>query len=141
METRARHLLAEYHGCDRERLADVDGVRTLLEAAARAAGATVVQSVFHRYSPQGVTGVVVLEESHLSVHTWPETGYAAADLYTCGQCRPEAAHEVLRAGFDAARAEVMQVARGIEGPRGMRVEAHYGETTAPSTEDPESPEP
>jgi len=130
MDTKARHLLAEYHGCDRDLLEDVEGVRALLEAAARAAGATVVQSVFHRFSPQGVTGVVVLEESHLSVHTWPETGYAAADLYTCGDCRPEAAHEVLFAGLCAARAEVMQVARGLPGARGMRIEQHFGQTAS-----------
>lgn len=139
METKARHLLAEYHGCDVGLLGDVDGVRALLEAAARAAGATVVQSVFHRFSPQGVTGVVVLEESHLSVHTWPETGYAAADLYTCGDCRPEEAHRVLFAGLLAERAEVMQVARGLPEARGMRVEAHFGEGPRPDDAEPAGP--
>ena len=116
--TRAQHLLVEYHGCNCAILNDVDAVRALLRRAAEAAGATVVAEVFHPYRPQGVTGVVVIEESHLSVHTWPECGYAAVDFYTCGDCVPERADEVLRAGFEAERAEVLLVHRGLESPDG-----------------------
>jgi S-adenosylmethionine decarboxylase proenzyme len=99
-------------------LNDLDAVRTVMRRAARAAGATVVAEVFHPYRPQGVTGVLVIEESHFSVHTWPECGYAAVDFYTCGECRPERADEVLREGLRAERAEVLLVRRGLASERG-----------------------
>ncbi|MCA9591679.1 MAG: adenosylmethionine decarboxylase [Myxococcales bacterium] len=114
ISTRARHLLAEYHGCDCTTLNDVEKVRALMRRAAEAAGATVVAEVFHEYRPQGVTGVVVIEESHLSVHTWPECGYAAVDFYTCGESIPERADAVLREGLSAEQAEVMIVDRGLD---------------------------
>ena len=87
-------------------------------SAAEAAGATVVAEVFHDYRPQGVTGVVVIEESHLALHTWPECGYAAIDFYTCGDCRPEAAVEVLREGLRAVECEQVVVRRGLRRPGG-----------------------
>ncbi len=120
--TRARHLLVEYEGCDRALLDDLDRVRQILREAATAAGATVVAEAFHRYRPQGVTGVLVIEESHLSVHTWPEHGFAALDFYTCGDCVPERADEVLRRAFGATHAEVLLVERGLRVPgESMRV--------------------
>ena len=79
------------------------------------AGSTIVASVFHPFTPQGVTGVVVLEESHLSIHTWPEHGYVAVDFYTCGDCEPELAHEFLSRELGAQYTEVMFVDRGMEG--------------------------
>ncbi len=124
METRGAHLLAEYHGCDRARLDDTGRVEQMMRAAAAAAGATVVAVCFHRFSPQGVTGVVVVEESHLSIHTWPEHGYAAVDFFTCGVCDPEAAHRVIADGLGAGRAELLTVERGLVGARSMRVGAH-----------------
>jgi S-adenosylmethionine decarboxylase len=111
--TLAKHLLVEYHGCDAAVLGDLEAVRRLMREAALAAGATPVAEVFHPYRPQGVTGVIVIEESHFSVHTWPECGYVAVDFYTCGQCVPERADQVLRAGFKADRAEVLLVRRGL----------------------------
>jgi len=123
LETFATHLLVELDGCEKSVLDDEARVRALMTQAALAAGATVVAEVFHRYSPQGVTGVVVIEESHLSVHTWPECGYAAVDFYTCGKCRPERAVEVLREGFLAERIEIVTVSRGLRSPAGsVRVE-------------------
>ena len=77
------------------------------------AGSTIVASVFHPFTPQGVTGVVVLEESHLSIHTWPEHGYASVDFFTCGQGLPDRAHEVIRRGLRAEHAELMMVDRGV----------------------------
>ena len=111
--TRAKHLLVEYEGCDCAILDDLECVTSLMREAAVAAGATVVAEAFHRYRPQGVTGVLVIEESHFSVHTWPEHGYAAVDFYTCGECRPELADQVLRRGFGAKHAEVALVERGL----------------------------
>lgn len=117
-------MLVEYHGADPAVLQDAERIRALLVEAAEAAGATVVQVVLHRFSPQGVSGVVLVEESHLSIHTWPETGYAAVDFYTCGDGDPEAAHQVLVAAFRPSRWEQMMVERGLEGPEGMAMRHH-----------------
>ncbi len=112
MDTLARHLLVELHGCDRAMLNDVEALRSLMRRAASAAQATVVAEVFHRYAPHGVTGLLVIEESHFSLHTWPEQGYAAADFYTCGSLLPELALELLCAGLSATRFDSVTVERG-----------------------------
>lgn len=128
MNTRGRHLLVEYAGCDREVLSDLARVESLMKRAAEAAGARIVASVFQPFVPQGVTGVVVIEESHLSIHTWPEHAYAAVDVFTCGACHPERAHEVLCAGLFAQRCEILHVDRGLEAPGPMmRPRDHHSE--------------
>lgn len=123
MNTESRHLLVEYHGCDTAILNDRHAIEALLVRAAKAANTSVVASVFHRFTPQGVSGVVVIEESHLSVHTWPEKGYAAVDFYTCGDGNPELAHETLVEGLKPQRCEQMLVHRGLSALDGssMRV--------------------
>ncbi len=83
-----------------------------MRQAAEAAHATVVGSIFHTFAPQGVSGVVVVEESHFSIHTWPEYGYAAVDCYTCGDCTPQAAHELILKELGAETCEVMTLGRG-----------------------------
>jgi S-adenosylmethionine decarboxylase len=131
LDSASRHWLVEYHGCDPAILNDRDRVRLLLREAAEAAGATVVAEVFHPYAPHGVTGVIVIEESHLSVHTWPEYGYAASDFFTCGDCRPELAHQVLSQGFAARRVERMVVGRGLRGAgASLSVQEHVREPSA-----------
>jgi len=85
MNKLGRHLLVEFTGCDRAKLNDLNAIRTILMEAARKAGATVVNSTFHEYNPHGLSGVVVIAESHMSIHTWPEYGYAAVDFFTCGE--------------------------------------------------------
>ena len=115
MKPFGRHLLAEYRGCESTLLNDIDLISKALRQAAVEAGSTIVASVFHQFTPQGITGVVVLEESHLSIHTWPEHGYVAVDFYTCGDCEPELAHEYLSRELGAKHTEVMFVDRGIEG--------------------------
>lgn len=99
-----------------------------MRQAAIAAGTSIVASVFQPFQPQGVTGVVVVEESHLSIHTWPECGYAAVDFFTCGESLPEAAHRVLFDGLKAGRAEKIFVERGLsfEG-QAMRLRSHTTE--------------
>jgi S-adenosylmethionine decarboxylase proenzyme len=123
METRSRHLLLELHGCRPEALDDPATVRRLLEEATASAGATLLRTVVHQFSPQGVTGVAVIAESHLSIHTWPEAGYAACDFYTCGDCDPEPAGAVLAEGLGASRVERLAIVRGLgPGRRGPGVE-------------------
>ena len=111
--TLGKHLLVEYQGCNKELLNDQEFLEQLLQEAAKATGATVVQVAFHRFAPQGVSGVVVVEESHLSIHTWPEDGYAAVDLYTCGDCKPMLAHPIIQQGLEANQTETLEVQRGI----------------------------
>lgn len=122
LDTKGQHLLVEYHGCESTILNDPEAVEGLLRQAATAAGAHIVGSLFHRFTPQGVSGVVVIEESHLSIHTWPEKGYAAIDFYTCGDCQPELAHQTIVDELKPQRCEKMLVHRGLnDGGPSMRV--------------------
>ncbi len=114
----------EYKGCNKALLDDRDALERLMIRAAIAAGASVVNSTFHTFAPQGVSGVVVIQESHLSIHTWPEVGYASADFYTCGDCRPELAHETLAQGLSATDYELIRVNRGLHGERSMHLVRH-----------------
>lgn len=77
------HYIIELYGCESKKLDDLETIIQTLINSADIAGATIIGSKFHKFSPQGVSGVVVISESHLSIHTWPELGYAALDLYTC----------------------------------------------------------
>ena len=112
MNTQSQHLLIELFGCNISALKNKSLLIQLLEKAAHAANVTIVQSVFHEYSPQGITGVVIIEESHLSIHTWPEYAYASVDFYTCGDGDPEKALNVIEQGLQAQRNEVIMVDRG-----------------------------
>jgi S-adenosylmethionine decarboxylase len=109
------HIVCELSGCDAAKLTDVDAVRAMMENAAKAANASIVTTAFHRFQPQGVSGVVVIEESHLSIHTWPETGYAAMDFYTCGDhTDPWAACEYAAEALDAKTMLTTEMKRGVE---------------------------
>jgi S-adenosylmethionine decarboxylase len=113
------HIVCELSGCDAAKLTDVDAVREMMQNAARAANATIIESAFHRFQPQGVSGVVVIQESHLSIHTWPETGYAAMDFYTCGDhTDPWAACEYAAEALDAKAMLTTEVKRGVEAATG-----------------------
>ncbi len=116
MNTTGRHLLVEYCGCDAGILNDPGRLEALMKRGVVAARATTLGAMFRRFAPQGVSGVVVLEESHFSIHTWPEYGYAAVDFYTCGDCVPEEAHQILREGLGASASEVMAIDRGQNPP-------------------------
>lgn len=85
MNALGRHILVEFNGCNPDVLNDVSIIEKEMIQAARIAGATVINSSFHHFSPYGVSGVVVIQESHLAIHTWPEFRYAAVDLFTCGE--------------------------------------------------------
>jgi len=85
MKILGRHILAEFTGCDQGLLNDQKAIEAILLEAARRSGATIVNSVFHRYNPYGLSGIIVIAESHISIHTWPEYGYAAVDFFTCGE--------------------------------------------------------
>jgi S-adenosylmethionine decarboxylase len=107
------HLVADLHGIAREKLCDAEAIGQLLKQAAAAAGATIVYSHFHAFGPgQGITGVVLLAESHISVHTWPELGFAALDIFMCGQAQPQRALALIEAGLAPASSVIQELPRG-----------------------------
>ena len=96
-----RHILAEFFGCNPNVLNNVELIQEKMTQAAVECGATVVQTCFHMFNPYGVSGVVIISESHLAIHTWPELGYAAVDLFTCGEnCDPKIAYDFLNPFFE-----------------------------------------
>lgn len=84
-----KHYLLNLYGCSFVLLNDEHYLLGLLEEAAKKSGATIIQSIFKKFDPQGVTAICLLSESHISIHTWPEEGKAAVDVYTCGDCDPK----------------------------------------------------
>lgn len=109
-----RHILAEFYNCDPNILNNVNLIETSMVQAAVECGATVVEKNFHMFSPYGVSGVVIISESHLAIHTWPEYGYAAVDLFTCGEsCDPLVAYEYLKEKLNARSAIYTELQRGM----------------------------
>ncbi len=113
MKTIGRHLIAEYYGCDLALIDDVGAVERMMHAAAAAVGATVMASAFHRYAPQGVSGTLLIAESHLSIHTWPEHRYVAADIFTCGGLDPRPGFALLARELGAADRRMQEIVRGL----------------------------
>jgi S-adenosylmethionine decarboxylase len=83
-EAVGKHCILELYDCDPPKLDDEAFLRDTITTAAKRAGATLLNLITHRFQPQGVTGLALLAESHISIHTWPESGYAAVDVFTCG---------------------------------------------------------
>ena len=109
-----QHVLAEFYECDSNILNNIDKVEKYMVDAALECGATIVQKCFHMFNPYGVSGVVIISESHLAIHTWPELGYAAVDLFTCGEnCDPKIAYDYLKKAFDSNSGSFSQLKRGI----------------------------
>lgn len=109
-----RHVLAELYNCDSNVLNNVELIEKFMTEAAVECGATVVEKNFHMFSPYGVSGVVIISESHLAIHTWPEYGYAAVDLFTCGEsCDPLVAYEYLKKQFNAGSSSYSELKRGM----------------------------
>ena len=106
-------VVLDLYDCETDRLDDIAWVKETLINAARAAGATIVETVFHKFSPWGISGVVVIAESHLAIHIWPENRYAAIDVFTCGQnVRMDVASAFLKREFRAGRSVQRRFARG-----------------------------
>ncbi len=108
------HYIIELYGCNPEILDNIEKIEETLNYSADIAGATIINSKFHKFSPQGVSGVVVIAESHLSIHTWPELGYAALDLYTCNlKMDIDKALEHIKETFSPQEMDVKYLVRGI----------------------------
>ena len=109
----SRHGLLDLYGCNPALLRDEGYLKTILAAAAEAAQATVLDSRFHTFGGAGgVTGVLLLAELHISIHTWPEYGFAAVDVFLCGRMPSENARRVLEEALGAKRAEWRNIPRG-----------------------------
>jgi S-adenosylmethionine decarboxylase len=104
------HLIVDLHGA--EGLDNIDLIETTLRRCVEAARATLLHIHLHHFQPHGVSGVAVLAESHISIHTWPDAGYAALDIFMCGKASPDACIPVLRSAFKARRIEVNEILRG-----------------------------
>jgi S-adenosylmethionine decarboxylase len=104
------HLIVDLHGA--KRLDDIEHIETTLRRCVEAAKATLLHIHLHHFQPNGVSGVAVLAESHISIHTWPDSGYAALDVFMCGSADPDKCIPVLREAFSAKRVGVNEVLRG-----------------------------
>jgi S-adenosylmethionine decarboxylase proenzyme len=114
LDALGRHLLLELKNCNKEVLNDVDYLKQCLIETAEKIGATVVNSAFHQFSPCGISGVVVVAESHLCIHTWPEYGYAAVDVFTCGNTiEPSDAVDILVDKLECGDSTYMELKRGL----------------------------
>lgn len=115
MPSLGSHLLIELFGCDKESLEQERSVGTAMRQAAQASEATVVTESFHEFKPWGVSGAVIIQESHYTIHTWPEHGYAAVDLFYCGgTIHVDKAVDVLREKFKPTKIKFLVVRRGIQ---------------------------
>lgn len=108
------HLIVEMYDCCPVIINDTKRVESCLKHAVELSGAHMVQSVIHHFNPHGVSGVIVIEESHFSVHTWPEYGYCALDIFTCGtEVDYYTALEYIKGAFQSKHISVSEVKRGI----------------------------
>ena len=108
------HLLLDLRECNPKLLDDLDYIREAMLQAAHGVGAHIIGESFHQFTPQGVTGVLAIAESHISIHTWPEHGYAAADIFTCGSSfLPRKAAEILVEQLESKDPDIVEVRRGL----------------------------
>jgi S-adenosylmethionine decarboxylase len=109
-----KHVLIELNDCNRDLINDIEYLRTTLSDVARLIGATVIKDTFYQFTPQGISGVVIIAESHISIHTWPEYGFAAVDVFTCGEViEPKDAVKPLSERLKARSTTYIELKRGV----------------------------
>jgi len=113
MDTMGRHVISELWGCDSNKLNDMEQIERIFVDAALKSGAEIREVAFHKFAPQGVSGVVIISESHLTIHSFPEHGYASIDVYTCGHLDPTIAAEYIANSLDAKTIETIELPRGM----------------------------
>ncbi|MEX0685971.1 MAG: adenosylmethionine decarboxylase [Balneolales bacterium] len=114
MKALGRQILVEYYECDSSFINDANNIETSLLEAVSASGATIISHDFHTFSPHGVSGVIVIAESHVAIHTWPEHSYAAVDIFTCGETiDPWIIQDMLKTAFGSGNTSSMEVKRGL----------------------------
>ena len=113
MDYLGNHLLVELYECDSLKLNDQNLLEKILGEAVRISGATALKASFHQFAPQGVSGVIVIAESHFTIHTWPEYGYAALDIFTCGySINNQKALDYIEKELDVKTLTVTEIKRG-----------------------------
>ncbi|MBI2166327.1 MAG: adenosylmethionine decarboxylase [Chloroflexi bacterium] len=114
MNALGTHLLLELKGCNRQLLDDLPYIQESLLRAAEVAGVRVLGHTFHKFSPHGVTGIVAIAESHISIHTWPEFEYASVDIFTCGDhLHPMEAAQSIIQRLESREPSIMEIRRGF----------------------------
>ncbi|MFY9271015.1 MAG: adenosylmethionine decarboxylase [Candidatus Manganitrophaceae bacterium] len=114
MHALGTHLLVELKDCNSKILNDLKKIEEILVTAAKEAKATIIESRFHKFSPFGISGVVVIAESHLTIHTWPEYGYAAVDIFTCGETlQPSVAAAYIVGKLQSKNPSLVEMKRGL----------------------------
>ena len=107
------HIIAELWECDFDKLNDMQFIEQTFVDAALKSGAEVREVAFHKFAPQGVSGVVIISESHLTIHSFPEHGYASIDVYTCGDLDPSIAANYIADALNAGTRETLEMPRGM----------------------------
>ncbi len=113
MESLGKHIIAELFNCDEYHLNDLKKIEEVMMAAAQLSKATIIKPFFHQFSPYGISGVIVIAESHFTIHTWPEYGYAAVDVFTCGDLDTQVALDHIKTELRSEKCTVFQIERGI----------------------------
>lgn len=114
MKELGKQLVIELYGCDNNIINDINLIERIMIDAAKKAKATVVDYRFHKFSPHGVSGAIIIAESHMAIHTWPEYGYCAVDIFTCGDLTDNpAALELMKNELKADYYSVIEMKRGI----------------------------
>ncbi len=114
MQALGRQILVEYYNCNSEIINDVAKIESILLEATRRSQASIISHNFHKFSPHGVSGTVVIAESHVAIHTWPEYGYAAVDIFTCGETiDPWIIQEFIKESFESQNVSSMEMKRGM----------------------------
>lgn len=113
MNALGRHLLIELHGCEPGILDDLDRIRQMMLEAASKMCVTVLNVATHRFVPQGVTAIIMIAESHLSIHTWPEFRYAAVDVFTCNGEIPDTVQSCIAETLKAEQVSAIEIKRGV----------------------------
>ncbi|ADU31451.1 adenosylmethionine decarboxylase [Evansella cellulosilytica] len=113
MNTMGRHVIAELKDCNLEKLIDMQYMERVFVDAALEAGAEVREVVFHKFAPYGISGVVIISESHLTIHSFPEHKYASIDIYTCGDLDPHVAANYIMGSLEAKSTQSLELSRGI----------------------------
>ncbi|MDG4658576.1 adenosylmethionine decarboxylase [Ectobacillus antri] len=112
METLGVHIISDLWGCNFDKLNDINFIEQTFVNAALEMGAEIREVAFHKFAPQGVSGVVIISESHLTIHSFPEHGYASIDVYTCGKLNPNIAIEYIADAFGSKEQNVYSLKRG-----------------------------
>jgi S-adenosylmethionine decarboxylase proenzyme len=114
MKALGRQILVEYYDCDADIINDVAQIENILLSATRAAKASIISHNFHKFSPHGVSGTIVIAESHVAIHTWPEYNYAAVDIFTCGETiDPWTIQEYIKDSFMSKNVSSIEMKRGL----------------------------